>query len=170
MRLVCTRDRAAASVGGLPDDSEQDHTVILDNVEVERAARALERAATLGARMDWSHDSVANVLGGRGELTDAINQLVQHGLVLHLVEQSRYPASVRRRALRVRPGVVEVDITATITDLPTWSEGRGLSPAELRHTSEQVLCRLLGCERAVLHRVEVPLAAVHIERDEIEEG
>ena len=102
MRLVCTRDRAAASVGGLPDDSEQDHTVILDNVEVERAARALERAATLGARMDWSHDSVANVLGGRGELTDAINQLVQHGLVLHLVEQSRYPASVRRRALRVR--------------------------------------------------------------------
>jgi hypothetical protein len=62
-----------------------------------------------------------------------------------------------------------VDVTATIADLPTWSQVRGLSPAELRRASESVLCRLLGCERAVLHPVEVPLAAVHIERDGIGE-
>jgi hypothetical protein len=153
-------------VGGLLDASEQDHTVILADDEVERAARALERAAAFGPRMDWSHDTLANVLDGRGQLTDAINQLVQHGLALHLMEHSRYPASVRRRGLRVRPGAVEIDVTATITDLPTWSAVRGLSPADLRRTSERVLCRLLGCERAVLHRLDVPLAAVHIERDD----
>src|SRR6188472_26915 len=79
LRLVCTRGRAATAVEGLLDASEQDHTVILADDEVERAARALERAATLRARMDWSHDTVANVLDGRGQLTDAINQLVQHG-------------------------------------------------------------------------------------------
>jgi len=157
-------------VAGLLDAHEQDHTVILADHEVERAARALERAATCRARMDWSHDMVANVLDGRGQLTDAINQLVQHGLALHLMEHSHYPASVRRRALRVRPGAVEVDVTTTIADLPAWSEGRGLSPAELRRTSESVLCRLLGCQRAVLHRVEVPLTAVHIERGGMEDA
>ena len=162
MRLVCTRDRAAIAVGGLLDASEQDHTVILADDEVERAARALEQAASFRARMDWSHDTLANVLDGRGQLTDAINELVKHGLALHLMEHSRYPANVRRRGLRVRPGAVEVDVTATIMDLPAWSAMRGLSPADLRRTSERVLCQLLGCERAVLHRLDVPLAAVHI--------